>query len=451
MRSSLFVPGCFFLASFLLRAEPKIVFSNGPSILTGDRAGITIKGVTPESKIRLNAFRSGEKEKQVTPVFHAFADFLASAEGAINVDNQAPISGTFTGADPRGLFWSGYRETGHTPPPSGQIDFELESSGSVIATATLTVRASNPDVQLTKIQTPALTGYFAAPKDASHLPVVILLHGSEGGSLDTARQDAALYASHGFAAFSLIYFAWPYSRIPEVPQAFDNLPVERIAAARDWLAARPEADVNRIALRGISKGSEFALLAAVRYPWVRAVAACVPTSLVWGSFGTGKQVGELHSGFSFAGKPIPNIPYSDYAPVEQGKITLTTRHRIDRGSATQQAVDAALIPIEKSGARFYLVGGKEDAVWPSSEMAQELELRMQKAGRQNDVLVQTFPHAGHYLCGTGSDPARPASGDASSGGGSATVTEHFAGVVWERTLQFLNEALLPLPPASDKD
>ena len=392
------------------------------------------------------------------PVFHAWADYKVAANGVVDADREAPLSGSFPGPDARGFFWSGYRTGSARAPrfPGGEpsadllaaniILFALEQDASIIARQTLEVRLWNPGVQFTKVETPEVSGYFAAPAGAAKLPVIITLHGSEGGSFEAAKRDAGLFASHGYATLSLIYFAWEYVKVNNVPVAFDNLPLERIDAVRRWLKSRPEADTDRLGIRGISKGSEFGLLAAADYPWVKALAACVPSSLVWGAFGINTADNKPHSGFTRAGKPLAKVGYGDYAPVEQGKITLAERHRLDRAAAGEPAVSAAMIPIEHSKARFLLSGGGQDAVWPSSEMVVELQARLRAAGSAEPE-IQLFPAAGHYMCGTGASPVRPASGDASDGGGSAAATAQAAGAVWDRTLQFFKSALYLSQPS----
>ena len=427
-----------------LGAEAQLVLSAGDSVLAGEAAGIRVTGLKPGERIRLNAFRT--QAGSAGPVlFHAWAEFAASPDGVVNADRQVPLAGTYEQADSRGLFWSGYPDQNTEPVlqtlKNRTVLIRLERNGAVIASHALRLRLWNDDIVFTKVETANVSGYFAAPKGASKLPVVITLHGSEGGTFESTKQDAGLFASHEFATLSLIYFAWPYLNTPHVTQGFNNIPVEIIANAREWLASRPEADVTRLGLRGASKGSELALLAASEYPWVRAVAACVPTSLVWGAFGVNTSDGAVHSGFSFAGKPLQNIPYGDYAPVETGKMTLAARHRIDRKESTPQAIKAAMIPVERSGARFLLAGGGEDDVWPSLEMVEEIAARMSKARGSAAVETLLFPKAGHYICGTGTSLSRPDKGDATPGGGDAAATAKAAGLVWDKTLEFFRSTL----------
>ena len=160
-----------------------------------------------------------------------------------------------------------------------------------------------------------------------------------------------------------------------------------------------------------------------------------------GPFGVNTADGAEHSGFSFAGKPLPNIPYGDYAPVEAGKMTLAERHRLDRRGSTTAAIAAARIPVELSGARVLLAGSGEDDIWPSYEMTEEIAARMKQAGKAALVETLLFPKAGHFVCGTGSSVSRPVTGSVTPGGGDANATGRAAGVVWDRTLAFFQAAL----------
>lgn len=102
-------------------------------------------------------------------------------------------------------------------------------------------------------------------------PLAIALGGSEGGSA-SVLQSAALLASHGFAVLGLPYHSPPGfgpngptpPELPALPSAFADIPVDRLDAARAWLAQQPEVDRERTALHGVGTGAEFALIAASR-------------------------------------------------------------------------------------------------------------------------------------------------------------------------------------------
>jgi dienelactone hydrolase len=157
-----------------------------------------------------------------------------------------------------------------------QVRLRAIVNGQVMATCDVKIVGFRTDVDFTTADTPQLVGVFAAPVGARRAAVVVLLHGSEAGEFASAKAEAGLWTSHGYAAFALIYFSWPYERVAIAPLGFANLPVERLDAVRTWLRSRKEADGAQLGIIGGSKGAELGLLAASRYPWIRAVAACVP-------------------------------------------------------------------------------------------------------------------------------------------------------------------------------
>lgn len=297
---------------------------------------------------------------QRTLSFHAQATFWADAAGVVDVDHAPPVSGTYTGADPRGLLWSGAvmgrgaeaEPAASSPELAGlqprQVRLRALVNGRVEATRDMQIVDTGPGVDFETVDTPALVGVFAAPAGARHAATVILLHGSEGGAFSSAKAAAGLWASHGYAAFALIYFSWPSEHVANAPPAFVGLPVERLDEARRWLTSRREADVSQLGVAGGSKGAEFGLLAASHYPWIRAVVACVPSSIVWGGFGAAAGAQPPPS-FTLGGEPVPNVPYGDYGPVGRGEITSAERHRRDRVAAGPAVVARASTPWSARG------------------------------------------------------------------------------------------------------
>ena len=256
-----------------------------------------------------------------------------------------------------------------------------------------------------------INGAYAAPNDGKRHPAVILLHGSEGGDRDAARALAVRFAGHGYAAFALNYFAWDLKGLPDVPNAHVNQPIELIGQVRDWLRAQPEADVERIGLYGHSKGAEYAEVAAVYLPWVRAVAACVPTDVVWQGYGIGDQRNKsntygsppaLYSSFSWRGVPLPYVPLEGD---RSGYRTNTDFYEAKRAERPKLA-QAALIPIERAKASFLWLGGGRDATWASGAMAQRLDARLRTSGAASRSELHVYPAAGHAICGDGTYPTR---------------------------------------------
>ena len=89
-------------------------------------------------------------------------------------------------------------------------------------------------------------------------PTVIVLQGSLGGMLEAS---AAVLASHGFPALALAYFG-----VNPLPPELIEVPLEYFSEAIAWLKTQPAVDADRIAVMGVSKGGELAMLLAATYP-----------------------------------------------------------------------------------------------------------------------------------------------------------------------------------------
>lgn len=66
---------------------------------------------------------------------------------------------------------------------------------------------------------------------------------------------------------------------------------------------------------------------------------------------------------------------------------------------------AAAIPLDRSAAKFLLLGGMRDEVWASGTMSERLAARMRARGKGAQVTARIFDKAGHQICGAGTDLA----------------------------------------------
>jgi dienelactone hydrolase len=404
------------------------------SATSGFSPGIRVTGLSPGAKARLHAYASyGRWEQDAsgkwvekTQVYHAWANVVANARGEVAMDRYSVTSGTYAGVDGYGLLWSMRKPTdpilaqaspsGEKAPRAepGKTVLLLTQDGVVIGHGSFRILEPS-GLTAVPVSQGRVNGFFAAPTGKRKLPTVILLHGSEGGGAQEARDQATRFAGRGFAAFALNYFAWDLKGLKGPPNYHVNQPVELIGQVRDWLANRPEADVKRLGIYGHSKGAEYAVVAAQYYPWVKAVAACTPSDAVWEGYGINdgrnrfnpqlKWPAEISS-WSWQGKPLPYIPLRTYENPPEGRKWFDNADRYST-SRTEKPDKAqkALIEIEKSRAHFLLLGGGRDEVWASGTMAESLAERMRKAGKGSRVIVQVYPAAGHQICGAGTYPS----------------------------------------------
>ena len=147
------------------------------------------------------------------------------------------------------------------------------------------------------------------------LPVVVILHGADGGD-EAGRTMGPVLAEMGYAAVGLPYYSanwgeWgPPPPFPDLPGSFLDIRVDQLAELRAALSTMDGLDVERFGLFSGSKGSEFALIAASRYPWIDAVVAYTPSDVVWEGWGLEVVEAEgTRSSFSFKGEPLAFMPY----------------------------------------------------------------------------------------------------------------------------------------------
>ncbi|HEV7227173.1 acyl-CoA thioester hydrolase/BAAT C-terminal domain-containing protein [Brevundimonas sp.] len=412
------------------RRDPVVVARE--AYVRGETPLLKVEGLAPGETVTLHLFRkltrwvsdgSGGWRPEPT-LMHAWGRHRADAAGAIDLQTSVPEAGSSLAVGPRTLFWSGRRQgdplLADQAFASEGVDLTSETTlmlritrgHEVVVERIFGVDRVRAAMTRVDVVTPGLVGAFAAPAGGSALPTLIHLHGSEGGSLDKARDVAARYAEQGFAVLAVAYFAWPYE-IGDltVPTAHENIPVELLDRARLWLADRPEADVSRLGLVGNSKGAEFAMVGAVTYDWVKAAVGCVPSDVVWEGYGSAIFDGGAvkvpepgtYSSWSWQGRPLAYIP--TYGDRRDDFLDNTDRYDRARAEFASEA-RAARIPIERTSARLFLIGGDRDRTWSSGAMVRSLSNAMDAVGKGD--LVETFisPTGGHFLCGEGLYPHR---------------------------------------------
>jgi dienelactone hydrolase len=131
------------------------------------------------------------------------------------------------------------------------------------------------------VREPGIWGLFARPAGAGPFPGVVCFGGSSGG-LGPAAAWAPVLASHGFATLAIAYFG-----VPGLPAALAGIEVEVVERAAAWLLGRTDVGGDRVAVVGMSRGSELALLAGVLLDRVSAVVGFAPSGVCWAGLGPG--------------------------------------------------------------------------------------------------------------------------------------------------------------------
>ena len=174
----------------------------------------------------------------------------------------------------------------------------IVAAALVAALGIYKMKSSRTDADLVlTISEQGFEGHFydAGERDKA----VITFSGSEGGS-SASDTMAWYYQQHGISALGVTLFSGK-----ETGKNLDRVPLEYVENAIAWLK---EQGFEKIAVDGISKGSEYTLLAASRFDDISCVIARVPSWFVSeGMIGRSGPSGT--SCWSYQGEELSYTPY----------------------------------------------------------------------------------------------------------------------------------------------
>ncbi len=312
-------------------AEPRIDVAEAAGSFAPLELRVT--GLEPGAEVTLTAAADVDGA-----IFDSAADFIADPNGVIDLSAMAPTSGSWSTADSMGPFWSlssvYWRSLSAFDEPYDVDLVVVDSSGAAIAEVTVARPGTAPGVEERSVTDAGFIGSYVLPAGdtAEPRPAALVLGGSEGG-LESAKMTAHWIASLGYPALAVAYFDEPGQ-----PTTLQNVPVDPVLVALEWLHGQEEVDTDALFTFGISRGGELALWLAARHP-----------ELVAGAFAP------VGSGYLVCGFPDFAIP----AWTLDG-TALSTECMNDMPPPTAAAVDVAAID-----GPVVLACGGEDELWPS--------------------------------------------------------------------------------------
>lgn len=365
--------------------------------------------------------------------WESHAAFQTDAQGTIDLSSQKPQSGTYDETDPMGLFWSmSFKPAKEmeaiaaiVPPlPKGTVRLIVEVDGQVIAWTDIVRSILSPGVSATRVRDNGLAGILFRPAGQGPFPTVVVLGGSSGGLGREARYGALL-ASHGFAVLALAYF-----HDGDLPKELVEIPLEYFEKAIAWLRSHAEVKPDALGVVGFSRGGELALILGATFPAIRRVVAYVPSDRVNPGIGNRMRQMVLPSDSNFWANPLMSEDiYSTSATVP---AWLWRGHRLPYTS----------IPVERINGPTLLISGKEDEVWPSARMCDQIAKRLEACQHPYAFKHLSYDRAGHaisapYTPTTITEVPHPITGVMVHLGGTAAGNAFVSEDSWRNVLQFL--------------
>ncbi len=274
---------------------------------------------------------------------------------------------------------------------------------------------------------------FMVPTTGGRHPAIIILGGSEGGTA-SVRGVARQFANEGYAVLALSYFG-----APGLPATAEDIPLEYFDRAIAWLARQPQVDPERVGVFGISKGGEAALLIGSRSPQLHAVAAGVPSSMVWQGISASAGAAPT-STWSLEGAPVAYLPYDPTVRFDFTRYMESIYALYSGALPNADAHAEAMIPVERINGPVLLISGKNDAMWPSTAMSEMVVARLREKGFAHPVEHLAYENAGHAVSSPPALPSMSGYPDEAAGG---TAAGNAAGRadMWPRLVGFFDAAL----------
>ena len=246
-------------------------------------------------------------------------------------------------------------------------------------------------VDVTYVDEGRMQGFRFVPKEKSHKGLVICFGGSEGSpNFETAKR----LAEEGYETFALFMFGMKNQQ-----QTLRKIPLEQFEDVISYINKNIK-DNKPISVLGASKGAEYALNLASKYPEIDNLILISPSSYNF----AGLDFKDYGSSWTYKGKELPYIdikkssfnsflkniivPAIIKSPISYKE---TYNSAIEEDSTSQEK----LIPIKNVKANILMIVGEDDLMWDSLAMANKIKEQNPKA------MIYSYKGAGHIFAGNG--------------------------------------------------
>ena len=142
------------------------------------------------------------------------------------------------------------------------------------------------------------------------------------------------------------------------------------------------------------------------------VLTMTPSDFVWQGFMQGKKDGckewpvEGESLFSYAGKPLPYMPFCYQHPdywhciAAESKRTgdmVNSRKLFDDSEAAHPIEPEEYIPVENIHGKLLLIGAEDDVLWDAARYIHRMEKRLAEKPHECEVETAVYAHGTHFV------------------------------------------------------
>lgn len=262
--------------------------------------------------------------------------------------------------------------------------------------------ASAKETALLQVSTPFKGSKLYVPNDGQTHKGVVMLHGSEGGSLPYAALEAQFLAANGYAVLALCWYNCAKNPITSPFEPLENVELRNTIDAIKWLKNSKYVQANKVALLGWSRGGEQAVLLgsiADSAQLVDAIAVHTPSDTVLSGFSwaaadrrcwicTSFDLACFNFSDDFAKWDWPNVKWNLSCGTFP-KMPANTQSWVLDGVPVK--IDKA-IEIENFKKPVFITVGDKDEIWDYKKSVR-LQERLQKFGRP--VELHIFPGEYH--------------------------------------------------------
>lgn len=242
------------------------------------------------------------------------------------------------------------------------------------------------------VRSPYGPGLFIPNDDKPH-PAVLLLHGSEGGLASGTRLYAEALAAQGYVAFAFCYAGCASGADSDIYRPNREtiaVDLKKTADALTWLAKSKYVNGKKVALYGVSRGAEQALLLAsllakdTRWRSPDAVAVHAPSDIIVPGFNWYWRDSVCSSGKSW--NQICGTP----PPADEGHHPVAWLW----SPAPSAVTPGKRIEVENIKAPIFITHGDRDEVW-SVDRTHRIQKSLEAVGLHSEVHI--FRGEGHIL------------------------------------------------------